>query len=283
MIEMIAATCSPGPLVEVRTRQEVKHGKTDRSRDELIQSGPGRIAFRACKNLPSWSKVYFPLMAKGENVGKFPTVFVVDDDAAVRKALARLLDSAGYRAETFASAEDLLALSPFEAVGCIVLDVQMPGLNGIELQQALAALDRPLPIIFITGHGDVPMSVRAMKAGAVDFLPKPFDDEELLKAVAAALNKSEVEQKEQIEIAELRHRLSTLTDREREVLSHVIAGQLNKQAAADLGIVEKTIKVHRTRVMKKVGAVSLAELVMMAARIGIRAPSRPLSEMTPRE
>ena len=140
---------------------------------------------------------------------KFPTVFVVDDEASVCKALARLLDSAGYRAETFSSAEDLLAQSPFDAVGCIVLDVQMPGLNGIELQDALAAMERQLPIVFITGHGDIPMSVRAMKAGAVDFLPKPFDDDELLKAVEVAFNKSEAEQTEQIEIAELRRRLSS--------------------------------------------------------------------------
>jgi FixJ family two-component response regulator len=202
----------------------------------------------------------------------------VDDDAAVRKALARLLASAGYRAEAFASAEELLARTAFD-VGCIVLDVQMPGLNGLELQQALATRDRHLPIVFITGHGDIPMSVRAMKAGAVDFLPKPFDDDELLKAVALALNKSQAEQIEQIEIAEIRRRLSTLTPREREVFCHVVAGQLNKQAAGDLGVVEKTIKIHRARVMEKMGAGSLAELVMMAARIGIRTPNRGLTQL----
>jgi FixJ family two-component response regulator len=210
---------------------------------------------------------------------KSPTVFVVDDDAAVRKALARLLASAGYRTEAFASAEELLARTAFDAVGCIVLDVQMPGLNGLELQQALATRDRHLPIVFITGHGDIPMSVRAMKAGAVDFLPKPFDDDELLKAVALALNKSQAEQNEQIEIAEIRRRLSTLTPREREVFCHVVAGQLNKQAAGDLGVVEKTIKIHRARVMEKMGAGSLAELVMMAARIGIRTTNRGLTQL----
>jgi FixJ family two-component response regulator len=209
---------------------------------------------------------------------KSPTVFVVDDDPAVRKALARLLSSTGYRAKTFASAEDLLAQSEIDAPGCIVLDVQMPGLNGLELQKALATMDRPLPVVFITGHGDVPMSVSAMKAGAVDFIPKPFNDEDLLKAVALAVNKSQTEQNEQTEIAEFRRRLSTLTSREREVLSHVIAGQLNKQAAADLGVAEKTIKVHRARVMKKMRAGSLAELVTMATRIGFRASSQHSQE-----
>jgi FixJ family two-component response regulator len=203
---------------------------------------------------------------------KVPTVFVVDDDASVRGALARLLDSAGYQTETFASAEGFLAQSRFDAPGCILLDVRMPGLNGLELQQALAAADRQLPIVFITGHGDVPMSVRAMKAGAEDFLPKPFDDEELLKAVARALNKSQREQNERTEVAEIRKRLSSLTPREREVLCHVVAGQLNKQIAADLSIAEKTIKVHRGRVMEKMGASSLAGLVAMTGRIGIHTP-----------
>ncbi len=204
--------------------------------------------------------------------GKAPTVFVVDDDASVRGALARLLHSAGYQTETFASAEGFLAQSRFDAPGCILLDVRMPGLNGLELQQALAAANRQLPIVFITGHGDVPMSVRAMKAGAEDFLPKPFDDEELLKAVARALNKSQREQNERTEVAEIRRRLSSLTPREREVLCHVVAGQLNKQIAADLSIAEKTIKVHRGRVMEKMGASSLAGLVAMTGRIGIHTP-----------
>jgi len=199
-------------------------------------------------------------------------VFVVDDDASVRGALARLLHSAGYQTETFASAEGFLAQSRFDAPGCILLDVRMPGLNGLELQQALAAANRQLPIVFITGHGDVPMSVRAMKAGAEDFLPKPFDDEELLKAVARALNKSQREQNERTEVAEIRRRLSSLTPREREVLCHVVAGQLNKQIAADLSIAEKTIKVHRGRVMEKMGASSLAGLVAMTGRIGIHTP-----------
>jgi FixJ family two-component response regulator len=198
-----------------------------------------------------------------------PTLFVVDDDPSVRAALSLLLRSTGYNVETFASADDLLARRPFDGPGCILLDVQMPGLNGLDLQQVLSVTDRPLPIIFITGHGNIPMSVRAMKAGAVDFLTKPFNDEELLNAVARALSKSKREQLERNEVAEISGRLSTLTAREQEVFGRVVAGQLNKQIAADLGTVEKTIKVHRARVMQKMCADSLAELVMMAARAGI--------------
>lgn len=194
---------------------------------------------------------------------------MVDDDASVRAALSLLLRSTGYNVETFASADDLLARRPFDGPGCILLDVQMPGLNGLDLQQVLSVTDRPLPIIFITGHGNIPMSVRAMKAGAVDFLTKPFNDEVLLNAVARALSKSKREQLERNEVAEISGRLSTLTAREQEVFGRVVAGQLNKQIAADLGTVEKTIKVHRARVMQKMCADSLAELVMMAARAGI--------------
>ena len=202
---------------------------------------------------------------------KAPTVFIVDDDASVRRALTRLLNAAGYPTEAFASAEDFLTHSHFDSPGCILLDVRMPGLDGLELQQALATGDRKLPIVFITGHGDIPMTVRAMKAGAADFLPKPCNAEELLQIIAQALSKSQREQNERTEIGEIRRRLSTLTPREDEVLRHVVAGQLNKQIAADLGIAEKTIKIHRARVMQKMGAGSLAELVGMAARIGISA------------
>src|SRR5260370_10572730 len=148
----------------------------------------------------------------------------------------------------------------------------MPGLNGLELTKGQESAERHVPIVFITGHGDVPTSVRAMKAGAEDFLPKPFDDEELLKAVAQALNKSQREQNERTEVAEIRKRLSSLTPREREVLCHVVAGQLNKQIAADLSIAEKTIKVHRARVMEKMGASSLPWFVPLTSRIGIHTP-----------
>ncbi len=201
-----------------------------------------------------------------------PNVFVVDDDLGVRKALERLLRSAGYQPESFASAEEFLCRSQFEGPGCLLLDIRLPGLNGLEVQQMLADAAQHLAIVFITGHADIPMSVHAMKAGAVDFLPKPFTDDDLLQAVSEALNKSRREQNDQTEVAELRARLSTLTAREREVLSHVVAGQLNKQAAADLGIVEKTVKVHRARVMEKMGARSLAELVTMTTRSGLCGP-----------
>jgi FixJ family two-component response regulator len=204
--------------------------------------------------------------------GEVANVFVVDDDAAVRRALGRLLRSAGYQPETFSSAEHFLKGSHLADPGCILVDIKLPGLNGLELQQTLIDAKLHFGIVFITGQGDVPMSVRAMKAGAVDFLSKPFNDEELLQAVAQALNNSRREQSEQEEAAEILTRLSTLTAREREVLGHVVAGQLNKQVAADLGVVEKTIKVHRARLMDKMGTSSLAELVTMAVRIGLPAP-----------
>ena len=202
-------------------------------------------------------------------------MFVVDDDAAVCRALCRLLRSAGYKPETFTSAEDFLERSHLDPPGCILVDMKLPGLDGLELQQTLVGAKLHLGIVFITGHGDIPMSVRAMKAGAVDFLSKPFNDEELLQAVAQALNNSRREQSEQEEVTEILTRLSTLTAREREVLCHVVAGQLNKQVAADLGVVEKTIKVHRARLMDKMGTRSLAELVTMAVRIGLPAAIAP--------
>jgi FixJ family two-component response regulator len=203
-----------------------------------------------------------------------PIVFVVDDDASVRKSLSRLLRSGGYVAETFASATDFLASGRHhQSPACLVLDVRMPGLTGTELQERLRALKSTLAIIFITGHGDIPMSVQAMKSGAVDFLSKPFDDTQLLAAVARAIAKSTHDLQTQAEIESIQERLATLTPREREVLEHVIAGQLNKQTAADLGTVEKTIKVHRARVMEKMQVQSLAELVRLAERVGISGAS----------
>jgi FixJ family two-component response regulator len=173
-------------------------------------------------------------------------------------------------AETFASATEFLASGRHQqSPSCLVLDVQMPGLTGMELQERLRALKSTLAIIFITGHGDIPMSVRAIKSGAVDFLSKPFDDTQLLAAVAQAIAKSAQDCQTRAEIESIQERLATLTPREREVLEHVIAGQLNKQTAADLGTVEKTIKVHRARVMEKMQVQSLAELVRLAERVGI--------------
>jgi FixJ family two-component response regulator len=197
-----------------------------------------------------------------------PTIFIVDDDAAVRKSLARLLRSAGLAVDTFASPREFLDRHDPNTPGCLVLDVSMPGLNGLELQEALIAGGHELAIVFLTGHGDIPMSVEAMKRGAVDFLTKPVNDDDLLNAVRAATEKDRLQRQARAEVADIRQRLATLTPREREVLQHLITGQLNKQIAADLGTVEKTIKVHRARVMEKMKVHSVAELVHFAGRVG---------------
>ena len=198
-----------------------------------------------------------------------PTVFIVDDDAAVLKGLSRLLRSAGLAVETFSSSQDFLNHYVPNTPGCLVLDVAMPGLNGLELQKALPTKGDVVPIVFLTGHGDIPMSVQAMKRGAVDFLTKPVNGDDLLQAVRAALEKDRVARLARAEVAEIQQCLATLTPREREVLEHVISGQLNKQTAVDLGIVEKTIKVHRARMMEKMKAHSVAELVRLAEKAGV--------------
>lgn len=200
-----------------------------------------------------------------------PTVFLVDDDASVRKALTRLVRSAGYDAEAFASARDFLDNSRLGARGaaCLVLDVRMPGLNGLDLQHELQAANTPLPIIFITGHGDIPMSVKAMKAGAVDFLPKPVKDKDLLRAIEQALARASHDLAERRELEDVHRRVKSLTPREFEVMTLVVRGLLNKQIANELGTVEKTVKVHRARVMEKMEAQSLADLVRIAERVGI--------------
>ncbi len=198
-----------------------------------------------------------------------PTVFLVDDDPAVLKSLSRLLRSAGLAFATFASAREFLDRHDPNASGCLVLDVAMPGLNGMELQRALADRGQELAIVFLTGHGDIPMSVQAMKRGAVDFLTKPVHDDDLLKSVRVAIEKDRVQRQQRAEVAEIKRRLDTLTPREREVMEHVIGGHLNKQTAADLGTVEKTIKVHRARVMEKMKVQSVAELVHLAERAGV--------------
>jgi RNA polymerase sigma factor (sigma-70 family) len=199
------------------------------------------------------------------------TVFLVDDDASVRKALTRLVRSAGYDAEAFASARDFLDNSRLGARGaaCLVLDVRMPGLSGLELQHELQAANALLPIIFITGHGDIPMSVKAMKDGAVDFLPKPVKDKVLLEAIERALARADHERVQRLELEDIQRRLDSLTPREREVMALVVRGLLNKQIANELGTVEKTVKVHRARVMEKMEAQSLADLVRIAERVGI--------------
>ena len=201
--------------------------------------------------------------------GLAPTVFIVDDDPSVLKALARLLRSAGLNATTFASAQDFLDHHDRNAPGCLVLDVAMPRINGLELQQALIAQFSELPVIFLTGHGDIPMSVRAIKQGAVDFLTKPVHDSDLIEAIHDAIEKDRIARQARAKLSELQQRLAMLTPREREVLSHVVSGKKNRQIATDLGTVEKTIKVHRAHLMKKLKAGSLADLVKLAERMGV--------------
>jgi FixJ family two-component response regulator len=198
-----------------------------------------------------------------------PIVFVVDDEASVREAVARLMRSTGLTVRTFASSKEFLNGYQPETHGCAILDIAMPEISGLELQQALAQADIALPIVFLTGRGDIPLSVRAMKQGAADFLTKPIDGDELIAAVRAAIARDVDACKARIERAEIRRRLATLTAREREVLEHVVSGKLNKQTAADLGTVEKTIKVHRARVMQKMHVQSLAELVRLSESAGV--------------
>ena len=201
--------------------------------------------------------------------GGKPVVYVVDDDPSVRKALERLMRSAGHNARIFTSALEFLNGKRLETPACLVLDINMPGLNGLELQEYLTDKEISLPIVFITGYGSVPESVKAMKAGAVDFLQKPFSDEDLLEAIARALDTNRRTRQDQEQLKQLRERLETLTPREYEVFRLVVTGMLNKQIAFELGTVEKTVKVHRARVMAKMGAQSLADLVRFADKLGI--------------
>jgi len=200
-----------------------------------------------------------------------PIAFAIDDDLSVRKALRRLLTAAGFRARAFASAEEFLAQPlPDDAPACIILDVSMPGLSGLDLQRTLAERNVSVPIVFITGHGDIPMTVRALKAGAVDFLPKPFDNRDLLAAVHQAIARDAQARQTGAEVGALRQRQVSLTPREREVMALVVSGLLNKQVGQQLGVTEKTVKVHRAQVMAKMKADSLAALVRMAARLGVQ-------------
>jgi FixJ family two-component response regulator len=196
-------------------------------------------------------------------------VFVVDDDASVRKSLTRLIASAGYAVEAFASAAEFLERAPAPGPCCLVLDVRMPGVTGLDLQKMLAQAVHRIPVVFITGHGDVAMSVTAMKAGAVDFLTKPFAGKDLLGAIQRAVEKDARDLGTEARTGEIQARVRTLTSRERQVFALVVTGMLNKQIASELGIGEKTVKVHRARVMEKMRAGSVAELVRLADDVGV--------------
>jgi FixJ family two-component response regulator len=201
-------------------------------------------------------------------------VFVVDDDASVRKSLARLVKNAGYAVETFTSVREFLARPPYDGPSCLVLDVRMPGLTGLDLQEALRTTGQRLSIVFITGWGDIRASVKAMKGGAVDVLTKPLDEGTLLAAIQQAVTRTIEERREQARVTEVRKHITTLTPREAEVFALVVTGMLNRQIGHELGIVEKTVKVHRARVMEKMRAGSLAELVRLAGAGGVIA-ARP--------
>ncbi|HEX6442416.1 MAG TPA: response regulator transcription factor [Stellaceae bacterium] len=204
-----------------------------------------------------------------------PSIVVIDDDPSIRKSLDNLFRSVGFEVALFASPQEFLQRARSDRPGCIVLDVRFPGRSGLDMQQELAAANIQLPIIFITGYGDIPMSVRAMKAGAVEFLTKPFRDQDLLDAVGAALEKDRSRRAGEMRLAELRTRFDTLTARERQVLGLVVAGRLNKQIAGDLGVSEMTVKMHRRQVMRKMQATGVAQLVRLADQLGINGPHPP--------
>jgi FixJ family two-component response regulator len=199
-----------------------------------------------------------------------PVIAIVDDDPSVRRGLQRLIRSAGWKVETFASAQEFLAGPRVAFLSCLILDLQLPGLSGLELQKRISEVELAIPIVFLTGHGDIPASVQAMKAGAVEFLTKPVDEQELLQAIQEAVERDRRTRQQHAEASELRERYQSLTPREQEVMQRVISGMLNKQIAAELNITEDTVKFHRGHIMRKMRADSLADLVRMARDLGIR-------------
>jgi FixJ family two-component response regulator len=203
-----------------------------------------------------------------------PVIAIVDDDRSVREGLRSLIRSAGWSVETFASAQEFLARPRAKAPSCLILDLQLPDLSGLDLQKRMAAMNLEIPIVFLTGHGDIPASVRAMKAGAVEFLTKPVDEQDLLRAIQEAIDRDHRTRQQHADLRELRSRHDSLTAREREVMQQVISGLLNKQVAAEMNITQFTVKIHRGQVMRKMHADSLADLVRMAESLGIRSHKR---------
>jgi FixJ family two-component response regulator len=203
-----------------------------------------------------------------------PVIAIVDDDPSVRRGLERLIRSLGWKAETFASAQEFLAHPRADAPGCLVLDLQLPGLSGLDLQKQMAEVGLETPIVFLTGHGSIPASVQAMKAGAIEFLTKPFDEQDLLRAIQEAIERDRRTRQQHADTRELRERYESLTAREEEVMRQVVSGLLNKQIAGDLKIAEDTVKFHRGHIMRNMRAESLADLVRMAENLGIRSNQR---------
>jgi FixJ family two-component response regulator len=214
-------------------------------------------------------------MVKSQMPESKTVIAIVDDDPSVRKSLERLIRSVGWKAETFASAQEFLARPGTEAPSCLVLDLQLPGLSGLDLQKQMAEVELKIPIVFLTGHGNIPASVQAMKAGAIEFLTKPVDEQDLLKAIHEAIERDRRTRQEHAEMHELQRRYESLTSREQEVMQQVISGLLNKQIAADLKITEFTVKFHRAHIMRKMRADSLADLVRMAENLGIDSQKGP--------
>lgn len=262
---------SAGDLVDVQEPLELAACEIDQIYDTLV-----RLVWAArgqpIGSVPSPIAPSRTPQKRGAMNENTPVVYVVDDSQSVRNALDRLFRSEGYRTEAFASARQFIEASPDAQPACIVLDVRMPRMSGLDLQRELAARAIDLPIVFITGHGDIDMAVQAMKDGAVDFLPKPFEEQDLLDSVARALERHRQTHESHLRRQEVAERLDRLTPCERAVFERVVKGMLNKQIGFELGTTEKTVKVHRARVMEKMGAESLADLVRMAVRVGIEGP-----------
>jgi FixJ family two-component response regulator len=209
-------------------------------------------------------------MQKRPEIPAAPVVFVIDDDASVRDAISSLIQSVGLRTEVFASVSEFLAHKRWSTTSCLILDVRLPGVSGLDFQSELAKANAEIPIIFISGHGDIPMTVKAMKAGAVEFLTKPFRDQDLLDAIQVALERARMKEEKERVVSDLKRNFGTLTPREQEVMAWITGGLLNKQVAAEIGVTEVTVKVHRGNVMRKMAAKSFADLVGMADLLGIR-------------